>query len=126
MDRLGRKWAAIPCLVLMSLSVGLIPLTQGFSGMLLVALLGGVGNGFGSGLMLTMGSDLAPDKGTGEVLGLIRMIQDIGSTSGPLLIGVLAQVFALTVSPLVVAGLGLAGAWVLVFRVAETLKARHK
>jgi len=126
MDRLGRKWTAVPCLLLQSVGVALIPLTGGFSGLLLVSLLAGIGNGLGSGIVLTLGADLSPRASTGEFLGIWHLTGDIGSMSSPLLIGVFAQGLGLQTAPLVIAGFGLAGAWIMFFRVAETLAGKHK
>ena len=126
MDRLGRKWAAVPCLLLQSVGLALIPLTGGFSGLLLVSLLAGIGNGLGSGIVMTLGADLAPRARTGEFLGIWRLMGDTGAMTGPLLIGVVAQVFGLQFAPLLIAVLGIAGAWLMVFKVAETLAKRPK
>ena len=126
MDRLGRKWAAVPCLLLQSIGLALIPLTGDFSGLLLVSLLTGIGNGLGSGIVLTLGADLAPRASAGEFLGVWQLVGDIGATSGALLIGVVAQILGLQIAPLVIAGFGLAGAWIMIFRVAETLTGKHK
>lgn len=125
MDRLGRKWSAVPCLLLQSAGLALIPLTGGFSGLLLVSMLAGIGNGLGSGIVLTLGADLSPRASAGEFLGLWNLISDCGAVSGPLLIGVAAQLLGLQMAPLLIAGLGIAGAWLMIFRVAETLAGRH-
>jgi MFS family permease len=104
MDRFGRKVAAVPSFGLMALGVALIPLTHDFTTLLLVAMLIGLGNGLGSGTMMTLGADLAPPGATGEFLGLWRLIGDIGAVAGPIAVG------------LVAAALGLAGgAWALSF-----------
>ena len=126
MDRLGRKWAAVPCLLIQSVGVALIPLTGGFPGLLLVSLLAGIGNGLGSGIVLTLGADLSPRASTGEFLGVWRLMGDFGAMSGPLLIGAVAQGLGLQIAPLLIAGFGLAGAWTMVFRVAETLSRKQK
>ncbi len=126
MDRLGRKWTAVPCLLIQSAGVALIPLTGGFSGLLLVSLLTGIGNGLGSGIVLTLGADLSPRAFTSEFLGIWRLIGDIGAMSGPLLIGAVAQGLELQFAPLLIAGFGLAGAWTMVFRVAETLSKKQR
>jgi MFS family permease len=126
MDRLGRKWAAIPCLVIQSVALALIPVSGDFSGLLLVSLLAGIGNGLGSGLVMTLGADLAPRTSTGEFLGIWHMMSDIGATSGPLLIGIVAQGLGLQTAPLLIAGLGIAGAWLMIFKVTETLAGKHK
>ena len=126
MDRLGRKWTAVPCLLVQSVGLALIPLTGGFSGLLLVSLLAGIGNGLGSGVVLTLGADLSPREVAGEFLGLWRLIGDTGATSGPLLIGVIAQGFGLQFAPLLIAVSGIAGAWLMAFKVTETLVRRSK
>ena len=122
MDRLGRKWTSVPCILLLSLGLALIPTTGSFLGLLMVSMIAGIGNGLGSGIVLTLGADLAPRHSTGEFLGLWRLMGDTGAMSGPLLIGSVAQAFSLQIAPLLIAACGLAGAWVMVFRVTETLK----
>ena len=122
MDHFGRKFAYVPSFILQSAAMACIPLTSGFAGLLAAAMLIGLGNGIGSGTMLTLGSDLAPTEGRGEFLGLWRFIGDGGHAAGPLLLGRLADVMGLGSVPLVAAGLGLAGAGILGFLVPETLK----
>jgi len=126
MDRLGRKWTAVPCLLVQSAGLALIPLTGGFSGLLLVSLLAGIGNGIGSGVVLTLGADLSPRALAGEFLGIWHLMGDAGAVSGPLLIGVIAQGFGLQFAPLLIAVFGIAGAWLMVFKVTETLARNHK
>jgi MFS family permease len=126
MDRLGRKWTAVPCIVLQAIALALIPLTRGFPGLLLVSLLAGIGNGLGSGIVLTLGADLSPRSSTGEFLGIWHLMGDIGAMSGPLLIGLVAQGLGLQFAPLLIAGLGIVGAWIMAFRVAETLSRKHR
>ena len=54
MDRKGRKWASIPCLILMSLGIATIPFTQNPASLTAAALLIGLGNGFGAGMNMTL------------------------------------------------------------------------
>ena len=122
MDHWGRKSAALPALLLFSLSMALVPLTNSFGALMLVGLLTGVGNGLSSGLVMTIGSDLAPDRGTGDFLGVWRLIGDIGTASGPFIIGTVAQAFTLGLAPLATACIGLGGAFAFLFLVKETLK----
>jgi len=122
MDHWGRKSAALPALLLFSLSMGLVPLTKTFGALMLVGFLTGVGNGLSSGLVMTIGSDLAPDRSTGDFLGVWRLIGDIGTASGPFIIGTVAQAFTLGLAPLVTACIGLGGASMFIFLVRETLK----
>jgi MFS family permease len=102
MDRFGRKVAAVPSFSLMALGIGLIPFTRDFVTLLLVSMLIGLGNGLSSGLMMTLGADLAPPGATGEFLGIWRLIGDVGAVSGPLMVGAVAATVGLS-----------GGAWVL-------------
>ncbi|MEX2523386.1 MAG: MFS transporter [Gammaproteobacteria bacterium] len=126
MDRRGRKWAAVPCAGLLALSLVLLPLAQGFTGLLLVALLAGVANGLGTGVVMTLGSDLSPPGRRGEFLGVWRLLSDLGLAGGPLLIGVLSHAGGLAVATFSVAGIGLIGMFVLLFHVQETLEKRTR
>ena len=126
MDRYGRKWTGVPCLVLFALSVALLPAAQGYYSLLAVGLLSGFANGLGAGLLLTLGSDLAPVQARGEFLGIWRLIGDFGHAGGPLLIGLLINLATLTAAATAVAGLGLLGAAILYWLVDETLKPEHR
>ena len=84
MDRWGRKHAYVPSFIIQSAGMALIPLAGGFSGLLGVSLLIGLGNGLGSGTMMTLGADLAPAEARGEFLGLWCFIGDIGNAGGPM------------------------------------------
>ena len=122
MDRWGRKWAIIPSLLLLSASLALIPLTESFWPFLLVGLLSGLGNGFGSGVVMTLGADLAPPEQAGEFIGVWRLIADIGAAAAPIGIGALAQVATLGAACFLTAGAGFVGAAIMAFFVAETLQ----
>jgi len=122
MDRYGRKWTGVPCMVLSAASLALLPLATGYYSLLVISLLAGFANGLGTGLLLTLGSDLAPPGSRGEFLGIWRLIGDIGHAGGPLLIGALIELATLGVAALAAAGIGITGAAVLYWRVDETLK----
>ncbi len=121
MDRYGRKWASVPCLLLFAASLALLPLTHDYSSLLAVSLLAGFANGLGTGSLLTLGSDLAPLKGRKAFLGVWRFIGDIGHAGGPLLIGALLQLATLGMAATATAGIGLISAAVMYWLVDETL-----
>lgn len=121
MDRKGRKWAVIPCLTLLSVGMVLIPLTTGFIGLLLVGLFLGFANGLGSGINMTLGSDLSPALGRSQFLGLWRLVTDIGTAGGPLLVAVVTSLATLGAAPIAIAGVGLIGTAVMWRAVPETL-----
>jgi MFS family permease len=120
MDRFGRKVAAVPSFAIMALGVALIPLAADFTGLLLAAMVIGLGNGLGSGVMMTLGADLAPPEATGEFLGVWRLLGDTGSAVGPIAIGFVAGWFGLAGGALVLAGLGLLASLTLALLVQET------
>ena len=124
MDRWGRKFAYVPSFVLQALGMALVPLAGDFFSLLGVALLVGLGNGLGSGTMMTLGADLAPKEARGEFLGLWRFVGDMGNASGPLVVGHMADLAGLATAPLIVAGIGLLGAAILGTLVPETLDRR--
>jgi MFS family permease len=60
MDRLGRKWVAVPSMFVLGLAHLLLPLTHTVVTLTLVALLMGIGNGLGAGVIMTLGADASP------------------------------------------------------------------
>ena len=124
MDRFGRKFAYVPSFLLQALGMALIPFTGSFAALLAVTSLIGFGNGLGSGTMLTLGADLAPPQGEGmgAFLGLWRLLGDTGQTSGPIVVGTIAEVMGLVPSIYVIAVVGLGAASILGLFVPETLK----
>jgi len=121
MDRLGRKFASVPCFVILGLGMALVPLSSGYGGLLIATCVMAIGNGLGSGTMMTLGADLAPREATGEFLGVWRLIGDAGGTGGPLVVGGVADLYGLGVAAFVLAGVGLVAALTLALFVRETL-----
>ena len=122
MDRYGRKWMSVPCLVLSAVSLAAMPLTQGFDSLLAVAMLAGFANGLGAGTLLILGSDLAPPESRSEFLGIWRFVGDLGHAGGPLMIGVLIKLVTLGAAATAASGVGFAGAAVMYWLVDETLR----
>lgn len=84
MDRWGRRWTAIPSTLTLALGVALMPLTATEAAFTVFALALGVGNGWGSGLLMTLGGDVAPRRGRESFIGLWMILQDLGGLAGPL------------------------------------------
>lgn len=122
MDRLGRKYAIVPSFIIQACGMAIIPFTASFGGLLFAAGLIGFGNGLSSGTMMTIGSDLAPTNSRGEFLGVWRLIGDIGSSGGPIVVGAIAGALTLPPSALVMTGIGFLAAWTFSYHVPETLK----
>jgi len=124
MDHWGRKWAGVPCLATLSLGFLVLPATSGAAGFILAAVLMGIGNGFGSGILMTLGADLTPPDRRGEFLGVWRLIGDVGATGGPLLASLIIGLAGLGAASAACAGIGFVGAAVMWRLVPETLPRR--
>jgi MFS family permease len=122
MDRYGRKAVAVPCLVLMSAGLALLPLAHGVWSMVLIAVLLGFGNGISSGVNMTLGADLAPAVGRAEFLGVWRVFGDIGTAGGPLAVAGVTAALTLGDASVAVGVLGLAAAAYVARFVPETLR----
>ncbi len=125
MDRFGRKYAILPCFFLQALGMAFVPLAAGTLGLLACASVMGLGNGLGSGTMMTLGADLAPRDALGEFLGVWRLIGDGGTTGAPLAVGAIADLVSLPTAALVMAGIGLCAVGIFAFKVPETRLARE-
>ncbi len=122
MDRYGRKWVAVPCLLILASSMMLIPVTDSFITLMLVGTVAGLGNGMGAGIVMTLGADFSPPRARGEFLGVWRLIGDIGTAGGPFVVGGLAAVLSLGAASVATGGIGFLGAAIMYFFVAEPLK----
>jgi MFS family permease len=89
MDQKGRRWVAVPSMIIMGLPLMLMPFTQGAAALLLAASVIGFGNGIGSGMVMTLGADHSPRLGRAHFLGVWRLMSDIGSSCGPALLSLL-------------------------------------
>lgn len=110
MDLKGRRWVAVPAMLVMGTAMLLMPLTTGFATLLLVAMLMGFGNGIGSGMVMTLGADSAPRHGRAHFLGVWRLMVDIGSSLGPALLSFLAGSLSLASGIACIGVLGYAAA----------------
>src|SRR5690625_2409775 len=84
MDAFGRLWIGIPAMLTMGLAMVLLPLTTTVASLSWVALLLGLGNGMSSGILMTLGADVAPPGERAQFLGIWRLFQDSGGALGPL------------------------------------------
>jgi MFS family permease len=120
MDRWGRKTASVPSFAIMAIGIALIPLTSSYVELLIAACIIGLGNGIGSGSMMTLGADLAPRGATGEFLGIWRLIGDAGGFLGPIAVGAIAASTSLSGSAYLLSLIGFSATLTLAFLVKET------
>ena len=117
MDSFGRLWAAVPSMA----GLGAGHLVLAGSGALpgnvvwfiAVAMLLAVANGLGSGILMTLGADLADKRNPAPFLGAWRFTGDLGGAAAPLVIAAATAAFSLAVASSVMGVLGLLGAGVL-------------
>ncbi|NIK56448.1 MFS transporter [Kribbella shirazensis] len=110
MDRFGRKWVAVPSMAVLGLAHLLLPLTHTTATLTAVALLMGIGNGLGSGVIMTLGADASPPVGRAQFLGAFRLFADTGNGAGPLLLAGATAVLGLGPAIVIMAGTGWAAA----------------
>ncbi len=115
MDRFGRLWAALPAMILMGAGFLALAFTHDLTDaamwFAMFAAVLGVGNGLSSGILLTLGADLAPPAEPAAFLGSWRTLTDAGGAVAPLLISALAAAASLSIAVAamgVIAGLGAA------------------
>ena len=109
MDRFGRRAVAVPCLTLLGAGFLAISLTREPTAFAAAAVLLGIGNGFGAGIVMTLGADHSPPNARAQFLGLWRSMSDAGMLAGPLLLSGVTAAAGLAVgvgSLAVVCGLG--------------------
>lgn len=120
MDRKGRKWAAVPSVALLSIGLAALPLSADTRSLTVVVVLMAIANGLGSGMNMTLGSDLSPATGRSLFLAIWRLVTDLGTFAGPLMVGAVTAMATLGASAVAVATVGAVGLGILVRMVPET------
>lgn len=114
MDRFGRLWAAMPAMVLMGAGFLALSFTHDLDAAVLwfgmFAAVLGVGNGLSSGILLTLGADVAPKRDPAAFLGSWRTLSDAGGAAAPLLVSAITAAASLPVAAGVMGVIGLVGA----------------
>ena len=107
MDRWGRVWTAVPSALALAAGAAVLPFTEGFVHVAAASFLVGLGHGWGSGVVMTLGADAAPAHGRAVFLGAWSILQDIGGAIGPAVLAAGAAI-ALPVGFFAVGGVGVA------------------
>ncbi|GGA71862.1 MFS transporter [Pseudoclavibacter endophyticus] len=117
MDRFGRVWSAVPCMV--GLGTGLLVLAflhdvpGAVPWFVAIAIWLGVCNGIGSGIVMTLGADVAPRRRPAPFLGAWHLITDASSASVPFIVAGVTALFALPATVGTLGMLGLLGAFMM-------------
>ena len=110
MDRFGRRPTG--CASLSVMASGLLTLGLGppaWSTILVAGALMGCGNALSSGLLMALGSDIAPRHSAGQFVGAVAFIANCGGALGPLAVGAIAQGAGLRAACLSAAAFGVLG-----------------
>lgn len=110
MDRRGRRIVAVSCLGGLGLGMALIPLTGAPVWFTVVALVVGLGNGFGSGIVMTLGADYAPPQSRPQFLAVWRLQSDAGILAGPAVLSAVTALAGLAAGIWVIAAVAATGA----------------
>lgn len=114
MDRFGRLWAALPAMILMGAGFIALAFTHDLDSsamwFAMFAAVLGVGNGLSSGILLTLGADVAPRDNPGPFLGSWRTLSDAGGAISPLLVSAITAMSSLAIATGAVGIIGFAGA----------------
>jgi len=110
MDKWGRRWAVVPSLVGMAVTHFALIFAHTPTWFLLVAISMSLANATGSGVVLTLGADLAPAEGRNEFLAAYRLLVDAGVAVTPVALSGMTVLIGLGGAVGVMAGLSLFGA----------------
>jgi MFS family permease len=113
MDRFGRMWSAIPSMVGLGLGFAVLAFTHDLptnvGWYIAVSMFLSLANGVGSGIVMTLGADLAPKERPAPFLGAWRFSGDAGSAAAPLVVSLLTAVVSIAFASGVLGFIGLAG-----------------
>jgi MFS family permease len=117
MDRWGRLASALPSMIglgvahiLLAVSFGLPDRVVWF---ITIAMFMSLANGIGSGILMTLGADLADKGNPAPFLGAWRFTGDAGSAAAPVLVSVLTGLVSIAFASGVMGVIGLVGAGLL-------------
>jgi MFS family permease len=110
MDRFGPASVGIPSMLVLAVSHVVLPLADTVPWVIFIAILMGIGNGLGAGLVLTIGANASPPVGRQAFLAVWRLVSDLGNASGPLAVSAVAAVTSLAAASVAMGGIGVIAA----------------
>ena len=114
MDRFGRLWTALPSMIGLGIGHLVLAFTHDLdaraSWFIAAAMVLAVANGIGSGILMTLGADLADRRNPAPFLGAWRFTGNLGGATAPLAIAGITAAASLALAAGVMGVLGLVGA----------------
>jgi len=121
LDRLGRKWGAVPACLVPAAGYALMPLARSVTSLSVLAALFGVAGGLSLGSMSALSYDVIPEHARGRLQALRRTVGEVGGLVGPLVAGVASDLLSPGTGFLLLSPLLLTAGLLLAFGVPETL-----
>jgi MFS family permease len=125
MDRFGRLWSVVPSMVGMGAALITLSFTHDLASsaqwFVVIAIVMGVANGVGSGIIMTLSADLAPRENPAPFLGAFRFTADAGAALAPLGVSAVVAVATLPLATGLVGVVGIIGAGILIRAVPRYL-----
>ena len=113
MDKWGRLASIVPSMMVMSSALFVLSVSHDVSTnvfwFVATAFLFAVGNGIGSGILLTLASDLADKRNPAPFLGAWRFITDSGAALAPMGIAAITAALSLALASAITGVAGLVG-----------------
>ncbi|MBI4633315.1 MAG: MFS transporter [Deltaproteobacteria bacterium] len=125
-DKLGRKWATAPPALIAGIAFIAYPLVKDMPGMLVLSVMQGIANGMALGSMTIYTYDIVPHQSRAQLQAMRRTIGELGSFTGPMLGGVIANAFGAGITFLFFAPLHLLSAFLLSVVGKESLPRRRQ
>ncbi|TXN31306.1 MFS transporter [Lacisediminihabitans profunda] len=117
MDRWGRLWSALPSMIGLGIGHLILAFTHDVPGavawFIAAAIFMSLANGVGSGILMTLGADLADPRDPAPFLGAWRFTGDAGSAAAPLAVSAVVAAASIAVASGVMGVVGLIGAGIL-------------
>ncbi len=114
MDRFGRMFSAIPSMTGLGLGMLVLAFTHdspnAVAWFIAAAGILSVANGIGSGILMTLGADLAPVGQPAPFLGAWRFTGDVGAAAAPLVVGGITAALSISFAAGAIGVLGILGA----------------
>ena len=125
MDKWGRLASIVPSMLVMSAALLTLSVTHDVSTnvfwFIATAFLFAIGNGIGSGILLTLASDLADKKNPAPFLGAWRFITDSGAALAPMGIAAITAALSLAIASAITGLAGIVGVMMMMIYVPRFL-----
>ncbi|MFM6971503.1 MAG: MFS transporter [Rhodoluna sp.] len=112
-DKRGRKFAAVPTYVATGIGLAILAFTFDGSTFILAALFLSVANAMGSGLIMVIGADLAPDRTRNQFLAAYRLMLDGGIAVAAPSLSILTLFFGLGTGIIALGGVSVFGGYLM-------------